>query len=151
MSRPDSVHGRGGNKLRTYSLLKSEYEAEEYVCNGSIKFPDRRAMAQLRCGSAPIGIETGRYKNGVHLPAHERICEICGTSVEDEVHVIMKCNLYDDLRDDLFDAASSINPSFPILCDMDKFVFLMCHKSMVKFSAKTCRLILQRRRSFMTQ
>ena len=150
INNPLSVSGVGMNKLRTYKWLKLHYESENYVCNKSIRYCDRRAMAQLRCGSAAIGIETGRYKNGVYLPAHERICLFCKENppIEDEVHVLIQCSLYDDLRDEMLEHAASIEPSFPTFSDLEKFVFLMSNDNLVKYTAKTCRQILNRRKDF---
>ena len=57
-------------------------------------------MAKIRCGVAPIRLETGRYEG---LPENERLCPVCSLQeIESEVHVITKCSLYDDLRNDPF-------------------------------------------------
>ena len=39
-----------------------------------------------------IRIETGRYER---LPVSERICFHCKTCVEDELHVLVNCPLYE--------------------------------------------------------
>ena len=131
-------------------MFKSEYKIEKYVCSNSIRFYDRRALAQLRCGSAPIAVETGRYKNGVYLPVHLRICPLCSLSVEDEYHVLMQCNIYSDFREELFEQVLHIDPSFINLCDQERFIYLMSNCQVAKLTAKTCRCILQRRRLLMT-
>ena len=149
VNRIDAKKGGGQNKLRTYRLFKQEYGVEDYVRNISIGIRARKAFAQLRCGSAPINVELGRYKNGIYLPHEERICPICLDGVEDEFHVIMKCHFYEDVRDDLFDSASRVVPHFND-CDMDeKFVLLMTHVDLTKFTAKACSHILSRRKNFL--
>ena len=45
-------------------------------------------MTKLKSGVFPIHLETGRYKG---LDEHKRICKICGSGVEDEVHFLFKC------------------------------------------------------------
>ena len=54
----------------------------------------RAAFAKFRCGVAPIRIETGRFEN---LDVNQRPCLFCNV-VEDEIHVILDCSAYDDLR-----------------------------------------------------
>ena len=39
-------------------------------------------MAQLRGGTGPLEIESGRY---VGIPAEQKICKLCRGAVEDEV------------------------------------------------------------------
>ena len=53
-------------------------------------------MAKLRCGVLPIKIETGRF---VNLALEDRICEVCNLNeIEDELHFICKCELYNETR-----------------------------------------------------
>ena len=124
-----------GKKLRTYKLLKNEFGTEKCV---ELFMPKnyRSALCKFRCGVAPIRIETGRYKR---LNVIDRICNICDNDdneIEDEKHVIIKCTLYNDLRETLFSDASD-------------FLFLFGNDSMVYKFAKTCYDILARRRSFL--
>ena len=107
--------GNGRNKLRTYRLFKSRYEVEEY-CKLFLPVMHRSAFAKFRCGVAPIKIETGRYEN---LDVNQRICPFC-SSVEDEMHVILRCETYRDLRNNLFSNANSLLPNcnFNVLNDI---------------------------------
>ena len=98
---------------------------------------------------APIRIETGIYER---LNATDRICNICDNhdnEIEDEKHVIMKCTLYDDLRETLFSDASDVCSDFQNFSLEEKFLFLFGNESMVYKFAKTCYDILARRRSFL--
>ncbi len=82
----------------------------------------RSAFARFRCGVAPIRLETERYEN---LPEEQRLCPMCDSQViESEIHVLTKCNLYIDLRTDLFHRASSVNNDFNNFTDTQKFIFL---------------------------
>lgn len=51
---------RGGNKLRTYRQVKTEFSTEHYLTM-HMTLSQRRAFASIRCGVAPLRIETGRY------------------------------------------------------------------------------------------
>ena len=149
VNKVGSKNGTGLNKLRSYKMFKQTYKCEEYVNNKDIRYGDRRALAQMRCGSAPINIKLGRYRNGVYLPAEMRLCPICNEGVEDEKHVILECSFYDDLREKLLDVACAMDPFFENLDDNVKFVQLMSDEYIVKYTAKTCRLMLQRRKLFL--
>ena len=63
------------------------------------------AMAKLRYGIAPLRTETGRYEE---LREHQRICPICKPGIENEVHAILKCHLYEDISIALVNSASAI-------------------------------------------
>ena len=149
INKVESKTGTGLNKLRTYKMFKQDYKCEYYVNNKDIRYCDRRALAQMRCGSAPINIEIGRYRNGVYLPVEMRLCPICKAGVENEKHIVLECNFYDDLRAELMELACAIDPSFENFDDDVKFVQLMSNEQFVKYTAKTCRLMLKRRRIFL--
>ena len=74
-------------KLRTYRLFKCEYAPEPYI-NVVTCRAHRAFLAKLRGGSAPLEIETGRY---VGTLPHLRVCELCNTGVEDEMHFTLQC------------------------------------------------------------
>ena len=134
----------GGNKLRTYSQFKREYKAEKYVSDNSLSHPLGSALAKFRTGLVPLRTETGRFES---LPLPQRVCFICSNVVENEMHVLLNCPLYDDTRRELFLHAAQINDSFSILNDMDKMCFLLSNVDMVKFSAKTRNDIFKVRRN----
>ena len=148
LNRIDAKKGPGLNKLRTYRLFKSTYNTECYLTNRSISLSERRAFAKFRCSATPLLIETGRYQNGIYLPVNERICKFCDNGVEDELHVLLSCPLYDDIRDDLLDHVIQCNEDFNDLCNEEKFVFIMTHCDITKYTAKACKLMLDRRRNF---
>ena len=104
---PVGPSGRGRNKLRTYCLFKSIFETEPY-CTHIMPLRHHSASANFRCGVKPLRIETGIYEN---KPLEESNCPFCD-EVESEIHVIFKCNLYDDFRAELFSKAVIVNPDF---------------------------------------
>ena len=106
--------GKGRNKLRRYCTYKQIFCVEKY-CLLIMPPKHRSALSKFRCGVAPIRIETGRYEN---LKENERVCPFCNC-IEDEIHVLLYCNLYADVRQFLFDKAVSINSTFLTLNDDD--------------------------------
>ena len=140
VNRPSGIRGRGGNKLRSYTLFKSEFLTEHY-CTLILPKSHRGALAKFRFGVAPIRLETGRYEG---LPIEDRICPFCNddVSVEDEKHVLLYCPLYEDLRQVLFYKANEICDEFYTFTDEQKLIFIL---NLVRTSAKTCHQILEKR------
>ena len=86
-------------KLRHYILFKYNFGTEPYV-HLNLKRRQRSLCAQLRFGVLPLAIEVGRFKG---TPDELRLCEFCDFNlVEDELHFILYCPLYDDLRKCMF-------------------------------------------------
>ena len=50
----------------------------------------RKSMAQIRCSSHRLRVETGRYTSEAR---HERTCRLCtsATAIEDEQHMLLHC------------------------------------------------------------
>ena len=65
----DSNNRLNGNKLRTYRLFKFGACTEPYVKQHMPRHY-RSLLANLRCGSLHLAIETGRISN---MPLHERV------------------------------------------------------------------------------
>ncbi len=89
--------------------------------------------AYTRCLCLCLHCLTGRYAN----------------SMESEEHVIVKCDAYADIRDDLFAHVRTIYPHFYNLSDSNKFSFILLSHLTTAQSALTCHNILQRRRNLM--
>ena len=103
-----SRNSTGGNKLRTYKLFKSSVEVEKY-CTMILPRNHRSALSGFKCGVAPIRLETGRYER---LPICERLCPFCNDTVENEIHVILLCPLYNDIRLQMIDYAILLESNF---------------------------------------
>ena len=140
INRVNGKNGKGGNKLRFYNLFKQSYETESY-CKMILPLNHRSAFSKFRCGVAPIRLETGRYEG---LKVEERLCPFCNV-VEDEIHVFLKCPVYNDLRSNLFDSAFRLDENFLNLTDVLKCIFLFSNDRIIRCCAKTCYLILNKR------
>ena len=106
----------------------------------------RSALAKFRLGVAPIRLETSRYEG---LAEEERVCPLCQNGTENEEHVLLNCPYYNDIRDDMFEMIVSNDDSFEDLLPCDKFIFILSHPLYLKICAKTCDLILQKRRELL--
>ena len=67
-------------------------------------------------------IEVGRH---MKLPKEERVCEVCNNGIEDEIHFLVKCKLYETLREPILDICTELRPQFRYYSDQEKFIFLM--------------------------
>ncbi len=133
----------GSNKLRTYRLFKHVYGCENYVST-CMPRSYRSAFAKFRSGTAPLKIETGRYAN---LQVQERVCFNCNGCVEDEAHVLLQCPLYNVFRNTLFNQFLVNIPTFLNMSNDEKMCILF--QNNIYLTAKTCFLILQRRRDIL--
>ena len=120
--------GHGGNKLRLYQKFKFDCETETYV-NILMPYSHRSALAKFRTGVAPIRLETGRYER---LDVNNRICPICNIGIEDEMHVLLKCSTYTEIRQLLLQKARSVNTMFNSYNDIEMLCFLLSDERFVK-------------------
>ena len=141
----DAGQRQGHNKLRTYKLLKSVNTVEPY-CKIILPLQHRSAFAKFRCGIAPLRLETGRYEQ---LDINDRKCPFCKHDIETEMHALLKCKEYVDIRNILFEQASSIESNFSDFTDIEKVEFLFSNERMIRSSAKTCFNILKKRNSLL--
>ena len=119
----DSGH-ENGNKLRTYRLYKTHLTPEPYV-KLNMDRSHRRVLAKFRSGSLPLHIETGRYSKP-KVPLNERTCKFCSqNAIEDEIHFLMDCEFYSDIRRSLIVKANTCNTDFNSLSKEDRFIFIM--------------------------
>ena len=85
-------------------------------------------------GTLLLEIENGRFfpiydihlkKNRKSKPC-ERKCKICKSNlVEDEIHFVCVCPLYQDLRTQLYDVIKTSNDDFIHLTITDKFIYIL--------------------------
>jgi hypothetical protein len=95
-------------KLRTYQILKTKLQYEHYL---SMRDKEaRQVITRLRGGTNELRIEKGRYAITTRdrpLERGERRCMICcNGEIEDEMHFMLDCDVYDDLRERMLDAYS---------------------------------------------
>ena len=101
----------------------------------------RATFSKFRRGIAPVRIETGRYEG---LTEDLRLCPFFNV-LENEMHVILSCQVYDDLWEPLLTKALNCEPNFYSLSEKNQFVLLFSSPDLVRIGAKICATILQRR------
>jgi hypothetical protein len=95
-----SLQGHGLNdKLRTYSLIKSNHDMEPYI-KSNIPKTYRCKIACLRVGSHNLEIEHGRYLDPI-TSAQNRFCMPCSCHIEDECHFITTCSIFKTERENI--------------------------------------------------
>ena len=111
------------------SLCKSESYLKLFMSR-----KQRSLFAQTRAGILPLKIETGRFKNIKDsvtvrmrkMKVDERTCEICNSNaVENEIHFICECPVYENYRHRLYEEVSRTDTNFMNLPIQEKFVYLM--------------------------
>ena len=79
-------------------------------------------------------IEIGRHKK---ISKEERFCPFCPNSViEDEIHFLINCPLYEPLRRDIYDICLKLKPNLPFYTDQQTFVFMMTNANLGRVLAK---------------
>ena len=111
--------------LRTYCNIKCNFGMETYL-NAIKNYKYRVAMSQLRTSSHTLAIEYGRYTRP-KTKIEDRECSSCHI-LEDERHFLIKCNINQAERENLFSKLTHIAPNFIHMTDEEKFIVLMCNK-----------------------
>ena len=92
-------------------MYKDTLRTEFYV-KSNLRKDQRRILAKFRSCNLPLAIETGRYTRP-KTPVNERTCKYCSSGeVDDEIHFLINCESFDDLRYNLFLLASDGNSFF---------------------------------------
>ena len=98
----------------------------------------------FRAGIAPINLELQRY-GAVKQPVENRRCIVCPDEVESECHVLVKCPLYEDIRNK-FIASLEDADKFMEMDDTSRMCLMLSNYECVRNVARTCYEILERRR-----
>ena len=115
-------------KLRTYRNIKKDMRIEPYLNLGLPKSVYCN-IARFRLSSHNLSIELGRHKRPF-VPAEERLCDKCTLNVVgDELHCLMICPRWVDIRRLLIKTACNEIPNFLILSVESQFQEILCHKT----------------------
>ena len=108
-------------KLGFYNSIKKNLSCEDYL-RIKLTYQQSKKLAQLRTSSHRLNIETGRHGYVRQSNILNRVCYQCCDEdtvkhlaelpffdpiLEDEVHVLQRCPLYNDLRESLSEAAKA--------------------------------------------
>ena len=86
----------------------------------------KRSIAQIKLSSHELEIKKERKTGPKPTPACVRYCYQCITKVEDEIHIVIECPTYDDIRNELFFSKPNIPPS-------DEFITLFNSENIKKY------------------
>ena len=123
----DSQSGIGNNKMRTYSLIKTNFQFEPYLN----KPTNHTNLARFRLSAHKLKIETGRYNSkNKYVPPDARLCDNCKMDkIEEEIPFLTECPKYDTERTTLFASALLNCNLFSTLSNHNKFIWIMTNES----------------------
>ena len=79
-----------------YFLFKKTITYEPYLSR--IRYRKHRvSYTKLRLSDHPLMTETGRHFK-FKIQQEKRICSLCKIGVEDDIHFVMKCTQFEELR-----------------------------------------------------
>ena len=114
---------QSSSKAETYNFFKNEIKFEKYLNNIKNK-KHLIAFNKFRLSDHKLMIEEGRRLRP-QKPRNERTCKICDI-VEDEIHFLIECKMFEDQRKILFDNICTKFPNFTRIIDNKaKFIFLL--------------------------
>ena len=132
-----------GTRLKQYSIIKTHFHTELYL--DAVDNPKyRNAITRIRTNSHTLEIERGRFTKP-KTPLTERKCSVCNV-VEDEVHFVCACSIYENERKVLFSYIDKTYSNFHMLNNNDKFIHLfamenrMCINLLGKYLYNAFRL-----------
>lgn len=100
---------------------------------------EQRALyTKFRISAHKLEIERGRYTG---LNTEKRLCKLCKTNIEDEVHFLLQCHELQNDRLEIINSINELNINFKNLDNNAQLIWLMSSEdtSIIK---KTGRLLL---------
>ena len=132
------------NKLDLYKQLKTEFGPEKFLTLNIDRY-EKSLLSQLRYGILPLRVETGRF---VNEPRCNRICTLCNSGqIEDQIHFIFHCNLYNEQRNNLNNKARNIVANWDSLSEIERLKLL--YNDMTRMFGKYIRNIFLTRRNIL--
>ena len=91
-----------------YLSMNPQLVSPEIYKNSAIKEYKRIQYTRARLSSHYLRIETGRWSR---IPREERLCT-CGKDIQTEAHVMLKCELTEDIRNKYLITGSEVEEIF---------------------------------------
>ncbi len=118
------------SKLRTYVSFKQNFKMEQYLQIKNIPLYLRKNYCAFRISAHDLEIERGRYSRPRKPPEH-RLCPICKNCSEDELHFLMHCPAYTELRQKFSFSIIRLDKSFIKLSSFERMRYLMTNQDPV--------------------
>ena len=118
-------------KAESYALFKNEIRIEDYLCQVK-NTKQMNALSRFRLSNHDLMIEKGRHSRP-KIDKSERLCFLCRDKIENEVHFVTECPLYDKERKEMY-ATCRINARNGLNFDMiptnqQIFTFIISNKN----------------------
>ena len=94
------------SKLDFYRKFKNSFALDEYLLCQDVRRPTRSSFSRFRISAHSLLVEVGRYSK---LKRDDRCCPFCKNAVENEIHFLLYCNLFNPLRLKYFSAIANIS------------------------------------------
>ena len=111
--------------MKTLKLVKNAPGREQYLADVN-NSKHQIALTRLRLSAHQLEIEAGRWGRHSDISAENRLCTLChlegDNSVEDEVHFLVRCPVYQKLRENLLPQLVLLDRN---MTDEQKFVEIM--------------------------
>ena len=147
-------HITENRKLSLYASFKTIFKFESYLVY--IKdFTARCTLVKLRMSAHNLQIEIGRFSKN-KTPRDERFCPYCKTlntlAVEDEIHFLLVCSLFNKERQRFLVEIHRIFPSTASLNDLNMYIWLMSQDDYIttKCLATFCKNSIAKRSKFLS-
>ena len=105
------------SRLRTYALLKTCPGFEKYLDNIIPSLRNRTALTKLRLSDHKLMIEKGRHTNPKSDKSLCFFCPFCPNQVDDNEHILIRCQTYRHIRHDLYDDVKKTSPSHSLVLE----------------------------------
>ena len=104
---------------------------------------NRIALTKFRLSNHTLMIETGRHEN---IQQANRRCSFCPENIENEVHFLIHCPVYSNLRLSMLEEIEKTIIGFYYPNDENSFFwFLLCNPIIAHITAKFVRLAMDLR------
>ena len=111
-------------KAITYTSIKNTVFLEKYLCTIE-NLKHKIALSRFRLSNHDLLIEKGRHMRP-RLERSDRKCFLCKDKIENEIHFLTECPLYNNERKILFNSCRRTCPNFDYLVTNEQiFCFVM--------------------------
>ena len=99
---------QNSSRSKMYSLFKENTDLERYLI--TLPHSLRLTMLHFRLSNHRFPVEIGRWTQP-RTPLHERKCSLCFSDIGDEMHYLLICPCFKDLRNKLIPKKYTVNPN----------------------------------------
>ena len=115
------------SKLECYLALNREYTLADYLTMINDQ-KLRKSLTMYRLSDHSLAIEKGRHRHS-WLPREERFCQQCSKNeIETEVHFLLHCDKYTDIREKFMPKFRQKCPEFDSLSEQKRAQYLLGEK-----------------------